>query len=275
MAALGWKEGSNYTLEEHWADGRVELLPGLAGELAAKRPAVIVASSGDAMIAAAKLAPKIPIVQANGRSPVDEGLAKSLARPGGMVTGISNLSGELDAKRLEMLLAVAPKLRRLGFLLDIGTSRYDEYMKNARSAAEHYHLEARFAEVGKAEDIEPAMALLAKEGVEGLDVLSSAGLFNHERKRIITLALAQRWPVVGRGPGWVRTGALLSYSASLLVLYRRAAYFVDRILKGAKPGDLPIEQPSRFALVVNLKTAKALGLTIPRWVLLHADTVIE
>jgi putative ABC transport system substrate-binding protein len=148
-------------------------------------------------------------------------------------------------------------------------------MKNARSAAEHYRLEARFAEVSKAEEIEPAIALLAKEGVEGLDVLSSAGLFNIERKRIVTLALAQRWPVIGRGGGWVRTGALLSYSADIFVLYRRAAYFVDRILKGAKPGDLPIEQPSRLVLVVNLKTAKALGLTFPRWTLLHADTVIE
>ena len=275
MVALGWKEGSNYRLEEHWADGRVELLPGLAGELAAKRPTLIVASSGDATIAAAQVAPKIPIVQANGSSPVDAGLAKSLARPGGMVTGISSLSGALDAKHLELLLAVAPKLRRVGFLVDRGTSRYVEGMKNARSAAEHYRLEARFAGVSKAEEIEPAIALLAKEGVEGLDVLSSAGLFNIERKRIVTLALAQRWPVIGRGGGWVRTGALLSYSADIFVLYRRAAYFVDRILKGAKPGDLPIEQPSRLVLVVNLKTAKALGLTFPRWTLLHADTVIE
>jgi putative ABC transport system substrate-binding protein len=174
-----------------------------------------------------------------------------------------------------MLLAAAPKLRRLGFLVDLGTSRYDEYMKNARSAAEHYRLEARFAEVSKAEEIEPAMARLAKEGVEGLVVLPGGGLFGAERTRIVTLALAQRWPVVGPGPGWARTGALLSYSANLLVLHRRAAYYVDRILKGAKPGDLPIEQPSRLLLVVNLKTAKALGLTIPRWMLLHADRVIE
>lgn len=275
MAALGWKEGANYILEIHWAEGRVDRLPGLAEELAAKKPAVIVAVSLDATIAAAKAAPKVPIVQALGSSPVDVGLATSLARPGSMVSGITNLSDELSAKSLEMLLAVAPTLKRVGFLVDLGSSRYDYQLQSVRSAAEHYRVEARFAEVSKAEEIEPAIARLAKEGVEGLVVLPSIGLFNAERRRIITTAFAHRWPVIARGGAWVRSGALLSYGADILVLCRRAAYYVDRILRGAKPGDLPIEQPTKFVLVVNLKTAKALGITIPRWMLLQADSVIN
>jgi putative ABC transport system substrate-binding protein len=275
MAALGWKEGSNYQLEVHWAEGRVDRLPGLAEELAAKKPTVIVAMSVGATIAAAKAAPKVPVVQAIGSSPVDVGLATSLARPGGMVSGITNLSAELSAKSLEMLLAVAPTLKRVGFLVDLGSSRYDYQLQSMRSAAERLRVEARFAEVSKAEEIEPAIARLAKEGVEGLVVLPSIGLFTAERTRIITAAFAHRWPVIGRGGGWVRSGALLSYGADILVLCRRAAYYVDRILKGAKPGDLPIEQPTKFVLVVNLRTAKALGITIPRWMLLQADSVIN
>jgi putative ABC transport system substrate-binding protein len=275
MAALGWKEGANYLLEIHWAEGRVDPLPGLAEELAAKKPTVIVAVSVDATIAAAKAAPKVPVVQAIGSSPVDVGLATSLARPGGMVSGITNLSAELSAKSLEMLLAVAPTLKRVGFLVDLGSSRYDYQLQSMRSAAERLRVEARFAEVSKAEEIEPAIARLAKEGVEGLVVLPSIRLFYAERTRIITAAFAHRWPVIARGGAWVRSGALLSYGADILVLCRRAAYYVDRILRGAKPGDLPIEQPTKFVLVVNLKTAKALGLTFPRWMLLQADSVIN
>jgi len=274
MAALGWKEGSNYALEERWADGRVDRLPALAEELAARKPALIVASIA-ATAAAAKAAPNVPVVQAQGGSPVNTGLAASLARPGGMVTGVTNIVTEVSEKYLEMLLAAAPKVKRIGFLADPASAGYAAHMKNARRAIEHYGVEARFAEVAKAEEIEPALARLAKEGVQGLVILPSAGLFVAERRRIVKLALAQRWPIIAGPSGFVEEGALLSYSADASALFRRSAYYVDRILKGAKPGDLPIEQPMKFELVLNMKTAKALGIKIPNSILVQVTRVIE
>ena len=276
MAALGWKEGANYALEERWADGRRDRLPSLAEELAATKPALIVtAGASVTVVAAAKAAPRIPIVMVGGSSPVAVGLAVSLARPGGMVTGVTSLSSEISEKYLELLLAAAPKVKRVGFLADPRTSTYALQMKNARRAIEHYRVEAHFAEAAKAEDLELAVSRLAKEGAQGLVILPSSGLFVTERRRILKLALAQRWPVVAGPVVYAEEGALLSYSADASVLYRRAAYYVDRILKGAKPGDLPIEQPTRFELVINMKTAKALKLEIPRELAVRADSVIE
>lgn len=275
MAALGWKAGSNYVLEERWADGPADRLPGLAEELAAKKPAIIVTSSL-ATAAAAKAAPQIPIVQAAGNSPVELGLAASLARPGGMVTGVTGLALELSTKYLELLLAAAPKLKRVGFLINPNSVYYATLIKTARRAAEHHRVETRFAELSKAQEIEPAIARFAKEGVEGLVVLpGSSALLFAERTRIVKFALAQRWPLIAPGGGWVSSGALLSYSVDILLNYRRTAYFVDRILKGAKPGDIPIEQPMTFELVVNLKTAKTLGLTLPPEIMVQVTKVIE
>ena len=274
MEALGWKEGSNYALEERWADGRVDRLPALAEELAARKPALIVALLTAVMVAA-KAAPNVPVVQAQGASPVNTGLAASLARPGGMVTGVTNMATEVSEKYLELLLAAAPKVKHIGFLADPASAGYAAHMKNARRAIEHYGVEARFAEVAKAEEIEPALARLAKEGVQGLVILPSAGLFVAERRRIVKLALAQRWPIIAGPSGFVEEGALLSYSADASALFRRSAYYVDRILKGAKPGDLPIEQPMKFELVLNMKTAKALGIKIPNSILVQATRVIE
>jgi len=274
MAALGWKEGSNYVIEERWADGRMDRLPALAEELKVKKPAVIVAAVG-AVFAAAKAAPDIPVVQAQGGSPVVAGLAASLARPGGMVTGVTNPVSEVSEKYLELLLAAAPKLQRVGFLVDLTSRSYDASMKNARRAIEHYRVEARFAEAAKPEDLDPAMSRLVKEGVQGLVLMPSAGLFNAERRRIVKFALEQRWPVVAGPRVFVEEGALLTYGADAQANFRRAAYYVDRILKGAKPGDLPIEQPTKFELVLNMKTAKALGITFPKEVLVLTTRVIE
>ncbi len=274
MAALGWKEGSNYVLEERWAEGRRDRLSSLAEEVAAKKPALIVAAQVIATAAAAKAAPKTPIVQASGNSPVNLGLAKSLARPGGMVTRLTHIAFEVSEKYLELLLAAAPKLKRVGFLVDPRSPGYAAHMTNARRAIEYYRVEARFAEAAKAEELEPAILRLAKEGVQGLVVMPS-GLFGAEQRRIVKLALAQRWPVVAGGSGFVEEGALLSYSADALALYRRAAYYVDRILKGTKPGDLPIEQPMKFELVLNMKTARVLKLEISRELAVRVDRVIE
>ena len=275
MAALGWKDGSSYVLEQGWAEGRVDRMPSLAKELAAKKPAIIVAVLSGATTAAAKAAPDVPVVQAYGGSPVTRGLAKSLARPGGMVTGVTSITDELSGKYLELLLAAAPKLRRVGFLIDVSSPSYRDSLKNARRAIEQSRVEAHFAEVAKPDELDPAVARLAMEGVQGLVILPQSGWINVERRRILTLALAQRWPVVSGLSAFAVEGALLSYSADRSVLFRRTAYYVDRILRGAKPGDLPIEQPTKFELVLNLKTAGALGLTIPESILVRADRVIE
>ena len=273
LAALGWKEGSNYVLEERWADGRVDRLPALAEELAAKKPAIIVATPVPPARAAAKAAPKTPIVVIGG-DPVSARLVASYARPGGMVTGISSLSTEISAKYLELLLAAAPKSRRVGFLLDAAGSGFTLHKENVRRSVAQHAVEARFAEVARPEEIEPALARLAKEGVQALVVVSTTAL-SVERRRIVNFALAQRWPLVTGGALWAEQGALLSYSDEPFANSRRAAYFVDRILKGAKPADLPIERPTKFELVINMKTAKALKLEIPRELAVRADRVIE
>jgi putative ABC transport system substrate-binding protein len=274
LAALGWKEGSQVRIEERWADGQEDRLPLLAKELAAKKPAVIVASGLRAVVDAAKGAPKIPIVMAAGGDPVATGLVASLARPGGMITGVAGFTAELTGKSLELLLAAAPKVKRVGFLAYSGNPSLAKVMEAARRSAAQYSVEARFAEVASPEEIEPAMSRLAKEGTQALVVMPRA-LLQTERRRIVRLALAQRWPVVAGPRVFVEDGALLSYGADTVANHRRAAYFVDRILKGAKPADLPIEQPTKFELVVNLKTARAIGLTISQDLLFRADKVIE
>ncbi len=273
LAALGWKEGSQIVIEERWADGQDDRLASFTQELAAKKLALIVASTLRAAVNAAKGAPKIPIVMVGSIDPVAAGLVKSLARPGGMITGLAGFSLDLAGKHLELLLAAAPKVKRVGFLVPSKGAVNAELLEVARRSATYHSVEARFAEVARAEEIEPAMSRLAKEGAQGLVMLPVA-LLGTERRRILKIALAQRWPVVG-GSAWADAGALLSYGADSRANHRRAAWYVDRILKGTKPGDLPIERPMRFELVVNAKTAKALGLTISQELLLRADKVIE
>jgi putative ABC transport system substrate-binding protein len=274
LAALGWKEGSNFVLEERWADGQYDRLASLAEQLAAKKPAIFVAGPLQSVAAAAKAAPKTPIVQASGGDLLVAGLAASLARPGGMVTGLTNITGDISEKYLELLLEASPKLRRVGVLADPGNLNLPVLMETVRRSIAKRSVEARFAEATRPEEIEPAISRLAKEGAQGLLVIGSA-MFRGELRRIVKLALAQRWPVVSGSGGWAEAGALLSYSSDTLAEYRRAAYYVDKILKGAKPADLPIEQPTKFELVINLKTAKAIGIKIPPSLLLQATRVIE
>ena len=274
LAALGWKDGSQLVIEERWADGRHARLQPLAEELAARNPALIVAAPLQSVPAAAKAAPKTPIVIATGGDPVAAGLVKSFARPGGMITGLTNFNLSITEKYLELLLAAAPKVNRVGFLVD-SNSPYPARVRAAvRRSAVQYSVEARFAEVASPEEIERAIPHLAKEGAQAL-VVTLSPILRVERRRIVKLALAQRWPVVAGAGEFAEAGALLSYNADALANFRRAAYYVDRILKGAKPGDLPIEQSTNFKLVVNMKTAKALDLTIPQSIMVRADKVIE
>jgi putative ABC transport system substrate-binding protein len=274
LAALGWKEGSQFVIEERLADGRTDRLPLLAGELAAKKPALIVTSSAQATAAAAKAAPKTPVVMAARADPVIAGFAASLARPGGMITGLSNITADVTEKYLELLLVASPKLKRVGVLGDSNTPTRASLTNAAQRSATQHSVEVHFAEVAGPEEIESALSRLAKDGAQALVVTSSAFL-GGQRQRIVKLALARRWPVVGYTRMWAEEGALLSYGFDVRASHRRAAYYVDRILKGAKPGDLPIEQPMALELVINRKSAMALGLAIPPELLLRADKVIE
>ena len=274
MAALGWKEGVQYILEERWADGHYDRLRPLAEELAAKQPAIIVAAPSLAVAAAVKAAPRTPIVHANGSDPVAAGFAASLARPGGMVTGVTNMVPDITAKHTELLLEAVPKVKRIGFLVDANTVSRSRLRQAAEHSVVQRKVEARFAEVGRADGIEPAMASLAKNGAQALVIFASP-LFTTEREQIIRLALARRWAMIGGSREFANAGALLSYGANRAILYRRAAYYVDRILKGAKPADLPIEQPMTIELVINGKTAKLLGIKLPQSLLIRAERVIE
>jgi putative ABC transport system substrate-binding protein len=191
-----------------------------------------------------------------------------------MVTGLSNVVTDLTEKFLELLLAAAPKLRRVGFLADSTNFARVRLMEAARRSVGQRGIEARFEEVAKPDEIEPAISRLAKERVQGLVVMPSP-LFSSERRRIVKLALERRWPVIASRHEFTEEGALLSYGIDVLSHYRRAAFYVDKILKGAKPGDLPIEQPTKLELVINRKTARAIGLDITNELLLRADKVIE
>jgi putative ABC transport system substrate-binding protein len=274
LAALAWKEGQQFVIEERLADGRTDRLYFLAEVLAAKKPALIVTVTAQATAAATKMAPQTPIVMATGADPVISGFATSLARPGGMITGLSNVTADVAEKYLELLLAAAPKLKRIGFLADSNNPTRSSLLKAAQRSAEVLRVEARIVEIANPEDIEPAISRLAKEGAQALVVMSSPTL-SGERPRILKLALALRWPVIASARIWTANGVLVSYGVDVLESFRRAAYYADRILKGAKPGDLPFEQPTKIELVINLKTAKALGLTIPQSLLLRADEVIQ
>jgi putative ABC transport system substrate-binding protein len=274
LAALGWNEGTQFVIEARHADGRTDRLSTLAGELAETKPAVIVTLSAQATRAAAKAAPKTPIVMGSGADPVIAGFAASLARPGGMITGLSNITADITEKYLELLLTVAPKLKRIGFLVDFNNPTRATLAKAAQRSAAQRAVEIHFAEVARPEDIESAFARLAKEGAQALAVMSSAFFFN-QRQRIVKSALARHWPVIASSSSWAREGALLSFGIDTFASYHRAASYVDRILKGAKPGDLPIEQPTAVELVINMKTARALKLTIPSELRVRATRIID
>lgn len=273
MAALGWTAGPHYVLEARRGEGHRERMPALMRELVATKPAVIVASPGSSARMAAKAAPATPIVHF-GSDALAIGLVKSLARPEGTITDVSNVNAEINAKVIELLVESMPKLRRIGFFADALGPSYGNFVKVVQRAAQRHHFEASIADVVKPEDIEPAITRLAKDKVQAL-VLLTASVLTGERQKIIKLSLAQRWALVTSSAGFAEAGALFSYGPDAVEPYRRAAYFVDRLLKGAKPGELPIEQPTTFNMVLNLKTAKALGITFPQAILVRASKVIE
>src|SRR6516165_260876 len=274
LRQLGWIENRNVAIEYRWAEGRTERFTELAAEFAGLKVDLIVASTTPAVIAAKQATSVIPIVITTANDPVGTGLVASLARPGGNVTGLSNQMADTAAKRLELLREVAPGLRRLAILGNVSNPGAVLDAREAQAAASAVGLEATIFEIRRAEEIAPLFEAL-KGRADALYVASDP-LVNTNRIRLNTLALGARLPTMQHGVrDYVEAGGLMSYGPSIVGQYRRAADYVDKILPGAKPADLPIEQPTKFDLVINLTTAKALGLTIPEPFLLRADEVIE
>ena len=271
LRELGWIEGRTITITYLWAEGRSERYDEIAAEFARRKVDVIV-TSGGAVIAAKQATSTIPIVFAMAIDPVGGGLVAALARPGGNVTGVSSQSADLAGKRLELLREVVPTLRRLAIIANIDYPAAAEEMAEVQTMAGNLGFEIVRSEIRRADDI--AHAFETFKGVDALYIVIDPLVFGN-RVRINTLALAARLPAVCANREYVQTGALMSYGPDYPALFRRAAEYVDKILRGANPADLPVEQPTKFDFVINLTTAKALGLTVPRMLLGRADEVIE
>jgi ABC-type uncharacterized transport system substrate-binding protein len=274
---LGYVEGQNVILEYRWADGKVERLRELAAELARLDVDVIIAGSTPGARAAQQATSTIPIVSPAMGDPVGDGLVASLARPGGNVTGSTFLGPNLIAKRLELLKEALPRVARLGILWHPGAfaeSTMRAMLHEAEMVAGNLGMRLHFAPVRHADDLGRAFVTIEAERTDALFVFDSVMLFAL-RPQIVVLATKHRLPSMFNNREAVELGALMSYGVSILDLIRRGAIYVDRIIKGAKPSDLPVEQPTKFDFVINLKTARALGLTIPPSLLLRADEVIE
>ena len=273
LRELGWIEGRTVAIEYRWAEGRTERSAEIAAEFVRLKVDVIVTSGTAPVIAVKQATSIIPIVFAAAGDPVGTGLVASLARPGGNITGLSIQAADLAGKRLELLREIVPGLRRLAVLANVGNPAAVLEMGEVQAAARTLGLEVVTLEIRRAEDIAPAFETL-KGRADALYVCADA-LVNTNRIRINTLALGARLPTMHRSREYVEAGGLMSYGPNFPDLFRRAADYVDKILRGAKPGDIPVEQPTKFDLVINLITAKALGVTIPPTLLARADEVIE
>jgi putative ABC transport system substrate-binding protein len=272
LQELGWIEGRTVAIEYRWAEGRANRYTEIAAEFARLRVDVIV-TSGGAVVAAKQATSVIPIVFAIAADPVGDSLVANLARPGGNATGLSNQSADLAGKRLELLREVVPGLRTLAIMANVGYPASVLEVGEVQRLARTLGLEVATLEIRRAEDIAPAFEAL-KGRAEALYVVGDP-LATTNRVRINTLALGARMPTMHAVRHFVEAGGLISYGPNFPDLFRRAADYVDKILRGAKPADIPIEQPTKFDLTINLTTAKALGLSIPESFLLRADEVIE
>jgi putative ABC transport system substrate-binding protein len=274
MRQLGYVEGQNVRFEPRWAQGDHGRLQTLAAELVGLNMDLIV-TGGQAAVAAVKRATStIPIVMATGSDPVALGIVTSLRQPGGNITGITSINSELAAKRLDLLRTIAPRASRIAMLWD-GTDAGSRLgVRQSEAAAKTAGVSIHSVPVGNAAGLEAVFASVVRDGAKALIIVSTARLFS-DRRRLCELAVKHRLPTVVGLREYAEAGALASYGTDYPDLFRRAATYVDKILKGAKPGDLPILQPTKFELVINLKTAKALGLTIPPSLLQRADQVIE
>ena len=274
LRELGYVEGKNIVIEYRYAEGKLERLPDLAAELVGLKVDVIVTGGGPTILAAKKATATIPIVFAAFNDPVGTGLVSSLARPGGNITGLSNIAQDLDGKRLELLKEAFPKVARVAFLWEPGGPRRNVRLTDMQAAAKALGLKLQPLEVRSLDDFENAFGQAKRDGAQAL-ITATGPLINTQRLQVLDFAAKNRLPVMYPDSEWVETGGLMSYAPNYTDLYRRAADFVDKILKGTKPADIPVEQPTKFELVINLKTAKQIGVTIPSSVLARSDRVIK
>jgi putative ABC transport system substrate-binding protein len=273
LRELGYVEGKNIIIEYRFAEARPERLPELARELVALNVDIIFAGGGPATEAAKNATQMIPIVTSS-QDPVLQGLVASLPRPGGNITGLANLTSELVGKRLELLKEVIPQLSRVAVLLTPISDFVFTHWRRTEVAAQSLGVQLQAAEIRQRDDLEPAFAAIKRERAEALFMIRSP-IINDLTKRIANLAVESRLPAIYDEKRFPELGGLMSYGTDLADLDRRAAIYIGKILKGAKPADLPIERPTKFELVINLRTAKALGLKIPSHLLMEADRVIE
>jgi len=275
LRELRWVEGQNIVIDYRFAEGRLDRLPGLAAELVRLKVDIIVSAGTQGVTAAKNATETIPIVMIGVRDPVGTGLIANLARPGGNVTGVSGGAGlEIVAKQLELLKETVPKISRVAILSNPTNSYHQLAIGEANTAARSLDVQLQLLEARGPNEFDDAFAAMANERVGALLVLSDI-VFNNHQTRLVDLAAGRRLPAAYGIRESVEAGGLMSYGPSFLDFYRRGAAYVDKILKGDKPADLPVEQPTKFELVINLKTAKALGLTIPPTLLARADEVIE
>ena len=280
LRALGYVEGQNLVLEYRYAEGSAERLPDLAAELVQRKVDVIVAGGTAAIHAAQQATRTIPIVMTASFDPVQEGFVASLARPGGNITGLSFLSAELPGKRLELLKETVPQSTRIAVLwnpVGPGYASRQVLLDNLTGAAQALGLHLHVVEVRRADEVDAAFAALPQARADALLVMDDALVLSSGRlgERLADLAATSRLPAMYEWREWVVAGGLMAYGPSLQAIYRRAATYVGKILIGAKPADLPVERPVKFELVINLKTAKTLGITIPPLFLFRADEVIQ
>ncbi len=271
---LGWIEGQNITMEFRWAEDRLEQLADLATGLARSEADVIMTQGTPAAIAAKNASRRIPIVFVQVGDPVGSGVAVSLARPGANMTGLTIAAGELGSKRLELLKEAVPALSRVAVLWHPGFGSHAKELNELKIAARTLRIDLLPVEFRGPSDFEGGFTTIKKESAGAVLMMGHPMTFNHA-KRLAGLATKAQLPAISLYREFVQAGGLLAYGASISHMYRHAATYVDKILKGAKPADLPIEQPTKLELIINLKTAKALGLTIPPSLLLRADQVIE
>jgi putative ABC transport system substrate-binding protein len=272
LRELGWVEGQNITIDARFAEGRSDAVSDLAAELVRLKVDIIVVTATQAALAAKNATKTIPVVMANAGDPVGVGLVASLARPGGNITGMSRV--DTFGKALELLKEIAPDVRRVAILSNPANASHQPNIREVNVAARSLGVQLQLLEARGPDEFDAAFAALSKERAGALLVLPDS-VFNRHRARVTGLAAKNRLPSMYGTSEWVKAGGLISYGLHLPDVFRQSATFVDKILKGAKPADLPVEQPTKFELVINLKTAKALGLTIPPSVLARADEIIQ
>jgi putative tryptophan/tyrosine transport system substrate-binding protein len=273
LSETGYREGKNVAIEPRWAEADIGRLPALAHELVARNVAVIAAMSGHSALAAKAATTTIPIVFYNGFDPVELNLVSSLAHPGGNLTGVAGFFGQLMSKRVEFLRELVPDVAAFGFIHNPQNPAAASQARDTREAARSFGIEIIAAEAANDEEIAPAFAALAGK-VKGL-VLGADPLFGRRRDEVVALAAEHRLPTIYYDRQFAEAGGLISYGDSLVDAWRQVGVYVGKVLNGARPADLPVAQPTKFGLVINLNTAKALGLTVPQLLLQRADEVIE